>query len=77
MKKIELKKLNNPNLFTEKDGFFVENEGKILGIYYPIIDQNKVKQAKEKMDLLMSKILEETGLTEEEYIKLFTNLAEE
>ncbi|MGI0481707.1 hypothetical protein ACN4EE_13055 [Geminocystis sp. CENA526] len=72
MKKIELKKLNNQNLFTEKEGFFVENEGKILGIYYPMIDHHKVKQAKEKMDLVMSKILEETGLTEEEYTKLFT-----
>lgn len=76
MKKVELKELENKNLFIEKEGFFVQNEGKILGIYYPMIDYDKVKDAKEKMDLIMKKTLEETGLTEEEYLELLMNVTE-
>jgi hypothetical protein len=76
MKKIELKELENKNLFIEKGGFFVQNEGKILGVYYPMIDYDKVKEAKEKMDLIMKKTLEETGLTEEEYLEILMNVTE-
>ncbi|WP_373480901.1 hypothetical protein [Geminocystis sp.] len=49
-------------------------KGKILGIYYPMIDYDKVKKAKEKMDLIMKKTLEETRLTEEEYLDIFMSI---
>lgn len=77
MKKVKLTELENQALFVEQEGFSVENQGKIVGVYYPVIDHQKVKQAKEEMDLVMEKVLQEIGLNEEEYIEFFINVTEE
>ncbi|MBR8828107.1 MAG: hypothetical protein DSM107014_09465 [Gomphosphaeria aponina SAG 52.96 = DSM 107014] len=37
------------------------------------INHQEVRKAKEELDLIMEKVLEQTGLTEEEYIKTFIN----
>ncbi|MDJ0659478.1 MAG: hypothetical protein QNJ42_08300 [Crocosphaera sp.] len=76
MKIIQLSKLKQEDLLTQKETIAIEYNNKIIGYYNPTIDYQKAKEAKEEFDIIMEKVLEETGLTEEEYVSMFMNLEE-
>ncbi len=71
MKTVKLNNLGKENLLTLKEPLFIEHNSKIVGYYYPVINHQEVKKAKEELDLIMEKVLAETELTEEEYASTF------
>jgi hypothetical protein len=71
MKSIKLSNLENLALSMPKEPLSIENEGKLLGYYYPVIDHQQVKKTKEELDSIMNRVLAETGLTEEQYLAIF------
>jgi hypothetical protein len=77
MKTVKLNELEKQVLLTQKEPLSIEHDGKLVGYYYPVINHQEVKKAKEKFDLIMEKVLAETELTEEEYVSIFMNRAEE
>ena len=77
MKTIKLNKLEKQALLTQKEPLSIEHNGKIIGYYYPIIDYQEVKKAKEELDVIMEKVLAETELTEEKYVSKFMKTVEE
>ncbi len=76
MKTIQLNKLEKDGLLTQKEPIAIEYNNKLIGYYYPVIDYQEAKKAKEELDIVMEKVLEETGLTEEEYVSMFMNIEE-
>jgi hypothetical protein len=76
MKTIQLNELKKEALLTQKEPIAIEYNNKIIGYYNPVVDYQKAKKAKEKLDLIMEKVLEETGMTEEEYVSIFMNIEE-
>ncbi|EAM51014.1 hypothetical protein WH8501_25920 [Crocosphaera watsonii WH 8501] len=76
MKNIKLDELTKEALLTQKEPISIEHNGKFVGYYYPAIDHDKVKVAKEKLDTIMEKVLAKTGLTEDEYLSMFMNVQE-
>ena len=76
MKKIPLNELKKDVLLTQKEPIAIEYNNEIIGYYHPVIDIEKAKKAKEKLDIIMKKVLTETGLTEEEYVSMFMNIEE-
>jgi hypothetical protein len=77
MKTIKLNELSKQALLTLKEPLFIEHDGSPVGYYYPVINHQEVKKAKEELDSIMAKVLAETGLTEEEYVAEFLNAYEE
>ncbi len=71
MKTVKLNELEKENLLTLKEPLIIEYDGNLVGYYYPVINQQNVKKAKEKLDVIMEKVLAETELTEEEYVSKF------
>ncbi len=76
MKKITLNELNKDVLLTQKEPIAIEYNSKIIGYYHLVINIEKAKKAKEKLDIIMEKVFKETGLTEEEYVSMFMNIEE-
>jgi hypothetical protein len=68
MKNAQLNDLEKQALLTPNEPLSIEYNGKLVGYYYPVINHQQVKNAKEELDAIMSQILAETGLTEEEYL---------
>ena len=77
MRTIKLNQLEKESLLTLKEPLLIEHEGKPVGYYYPVINQQKVQKAKEELDVIMDKVLAETELTEEEYVSKFLKAVEE
>lgn len=73
MKVIQLSDLEKQALLATREVISVENNGKLIGYYHPIVEQKEVEQAKKELDQVMEQVLTETGLTEEEYVTLFMN----
>ena len=71
MKTVKLNELVKENLLTLKEPLVIEYDGKLVGYYYPVINHQEVKKAKEQLDVIMEKVLAETELTEEEYVSIF------
>ena len=71
MKTVKLNELVKENLLTLKEPLVIEHDGKLVGYYYPVINHQEVKKAKEQLDVIMEKVLAETELTEEEYVSTF------
>jgi hypothetical protein len=71
MKNIQLDELKKDELLMQVEPISIEHQGKLVGYYYPAIDHEKVKKAKEELDAVMEKVLAETGLTEDEYVAVF------
>ncbi len=71
MKSIDINNFKNIDTLTQKEVLAVEKEGEIIGYFYPVSNEAKVKQAKQDLDEVMEKVLQETGLTEEEFIEMF------
>lgn len=76
MKIIELNELKKEVLLTQKEPIAIQYNEKIIGYYNPTIDYQEAKKAKEELDIIMEKVLKETGLTEEEYVSMFMNTEE-
>ncbi|MDJ0730372.1 MAG: hypothetical protein QNJ33_10320 [Crocosphaera sp.] len=74
MKIIQLNELKKDALLTQKETIAIEYNNKIIGYYNPIVDYQEAKKPKEKLDVIMEKVLEETGMTEEEYVSMFMNI---
>lgn len=74
MQTIQLSDLEKQVLLASREVISVENNGKLIGYYYPVFDQKEVEQAKKDLDQVMEKVLVETGLTEEEFVTLFMNV---
>ena len=70
MKNIKFNELKKEALLTQIEPISIEHNGKLVGYYYPAIDHEKVKKAKEELDAIMEKVLAETGLTEDEYLAI-------
>ncbi len=77
MKNIKLAELKKEALLTQIEPISIEHNGKLVGYYYPVIDHEKVRLAKEELDTVMEKVLAETGMTEDEYISMFMSIKEE
>ncbi|WP_107671007.1 hypothetical protein [Cyanothece sp. BG0011] len=73
MKTIQLSKLKQEDLLTQKETISIAYNNEIIGYYNPVIDYYEAKKAKEELDIVMEKVLKETGLTEEEYVSMFMN----
>lgn len=71
MKTVQLNDFEKQVLLAEKEAISIEHNGKLIGYYYPVVDYQKVKEAKQELDALMEKVLAQTGLTEEEFIETF------
>ncbi len=71
MKTVKLNELEKENLLTLKEPLFIEYNSKLVGYYYPVINHQEVKQAKEELDVIMEKVLAKTEFTEEEYASKF------
>lgn len=76
MKTVKLSELEKQILSAQKEAFSVEHNDKLVGYYYPVVDHQEVKRAKEELELIMEQVLAETGLTEEEYIEAFLKAGE-
>ena len=76
MKTVKLNELEKENLLTLKEPLVIEHDGKLVGYYYPVINHQEVKKAKEELDMIMEKVLAETELTEEEYVSNFMEMVE-
>lgn len=76
MKTVKLSELEKRVLLAQKEALSVEHNGQLVGYYYPVVDHQEVKRAKEELDLIMEKVLSETGLTEEEYVEAFLKAGE-
>ena len=76
MQLVKFNELEKQALLTQKEPFSLEYNGKIVGYYCPIINHQEVKKAKEELDLIIEKMLAQTGLTEEEYVSTFMEMAE-
>ena len=76
MKTVKLNELEKENLLTLKEPLVIEHDGKLVGYYYPVIDRQEVKKAKEELDVIMEKVLSTTELTEEEYVSNFRETVE-
>lgn len=72
MKNINLCDLEKQELLALTEPLAIKNNGNLVGIYYPVVNHQEVKETKEKMDLVMKQVLAETGLTEDEYISMFS-----
>lgn len=72
MKKVEVKELQNQVLLKEREALLVENEGKLLGYYYPVNDIQEVNIAFEEMEKIVEKVMQETGWTEDELVENLT-----
>lgn len=77
MKNINLCDLEKQELLTLTEALAIKNNGNLVGIYYPIVNDQEAKETKEKLDLIMKQVLVETGLTEDEYISMFFGANEE
>ena len=77
MKTVKLEELVKQGLLTQKEPLYLEHNVKLIGYYYPVINHQEVKKAKEKLDEIMEKVLAETKLTEEEYLSKFMQAFEE
>lgn len=71
MKNIKLTELKKEALLTQIEPISLEHNGKLVGYYYPAVDHEKVKSAKEELDTVMEKVLAETGMIEDEYLAVF------
>ena len=76
MKTVKLNELEKEALLTQKEPIAIEYNNKVIGYYNPVIDSQTAKKAKEELDIIMEKVLKETGLTEEEYVSMFMNIEE-
>lgn len=76
MKTVKLNELEKENLLTLKEPLFIEHDSKLVGYYYQVINHQEVKKAKEKLDVIMEKVLAETELPEEEYVSNFMETVE-
>lgn len=77
MKIVKLNELSKQALLTLKEPLTLEHDGIPVGYYYPVINHQEVKKAKEELDSIMDKVLDKTGLTEEEYVEQFLKVVEE
>ncbi|MDJ0580701.1 hypothetical protein [Crocosphaera sp.] len=76
MKTIQLNDLKKDALLTQKEPIAIEYNNKIVGYYNPVINFQEAKKAKEELDNIMEKVLEKTGVTEEEYLSMFMKTEE-
>lgn len=76
MKILKLNELSKQALLTLKEPLALEYDGNPVGYYYPVINHQEVKKAKEELDSIMDKVLAKTGLTEEEYVEQFLKAVE-
>ncbi len=76
MKTIQLSDLKKDVLLNQKEPIAIEYNNKIVGYYNPIIDFQEAKKAKKELDNIMEKVLEKTGVTEEEYLSMFMKTEE-
>ncbi|NEQ74798.1 MAG: hypothetical protein F6K23_18165 [Okeania sp. SIO2C9] len=67
MKKVELHQLQTEILIARKEALAIENHGKLLGYFYPIVQKNKVEVDAlwERLDKAVERVIVETGLDEE------------
>lgn len=76
MEKLQLNKFKKKTLLTKKEPIAIEYNNKIIGYYNPVVNDQEAKKAKEELDKIMEKVLQETGLTEEEYVSMFMDIEE-
>jgi hypothetical protein len=76
MKTVQLSELERQALLKDREAFSVEYNGKLIGYYYPVVNQKDVERAAEEMDEIMEQVLAETGLTEEEFVTAFLSADE-
>jgi hypothetical protein len=70
MKKVEVKELQNQVLLKEREALLVENEGKLLGYYYPVNDQENLEKLWENLDEVLEKAEQESGMNRENLINI-------
>ena len=67
MKKVELNELQNRVLVAGKEALAVEQNGKLLGYFYPVVKPDKAEADAlwEKWEKILDRVMAETGLDEE------------
>ncbi|MBC6424410.1 MAG: hypothetical protein GDA38_25230 [Hormoscilla sp. SP12CHS1] len=67
MKKVELHELQEQMLLAGKAGLEVQQNGKLLGYFYPVLQQDKaeVDALWERWEKVLDRVMAETGLDEE------------
>ena len=71
MKSIDIDNFKSLDASTQQEILAIKKDGKIIGYFHPVDRESQIKQAKQELDEVMTKILQETGLTEEEFIEVF------
>ncbi|MGK7920802.1 MAG: hypothetical protein AB4080_12435 [Trichodesmium sp.] len=74
MKNVKFNDLEKKFLLAQKELISIEHEGKTIGYYYPVGDDETAKKAKEELDRIVKKTLHPTGLTEERIAELRSKL---
>ncbi len=66
MKKIELNQLQTEALIVGKEAFYLQQNGKLLGYFYPVSDHNKAEfdALWKRLDKAVERVMAETGLDE-------------
>lgn len=70
MKKVELHELSNQVLVTGKEALAVEQNGKLLGYFYPVVKPNKAEADAlwDRLDKVLDKAAAESGMDREALI---------
>lgn len=72
MKTVQLSELKEQLLLAENQALAVQHKGKLLGYFYPIPqNQTEVNAMWERLEKAIERVVEETGLDEEELVAVF------
>jgi hypothetical protein len=69
MKTVQLSELEEQLFLAENQALAVQHKGKLVGYFYPIPqDQTEVNAIWERLEKAIERVMEETGLDEEELV---------
>ena len=76
MKRIGIRefKTKATSLIADEKALVIERHGKPVGFYIPIVpkDKAKAKEAADRLQVTIDKVLERTGMSEDELIEFMT-----
>ncbi len=77
MKTVKLSELEKLALLAGKESLSVEHKGKLIGYYYPVVDQQEVDRAAFELEKALEQVRAETGWNEDELVQEMTKPLEE